>query len=223
MIEAMTARALVLATCGPLFQLAACGPMSQQPAGSESTPAAPPYEGAAPSAATDPWGQPEAPVRDDRADVPAAPAASDRTFAQRFVDAHNRYRAQHCAPPLAWSEEVAKVAQAWANTLRDRGCTFEHSPGGRYGENLAAGTQGALDPERVVAMWYDEVADYSFSSGGFSMSTGHFTQVVWRSTRSLGCGHVTCKGNDIYVCNYDPPGNWQGRYREEVLPTSCAK
>ena len=31
------------------------------------------------------------------------------------------------------------------------------------------------------------------------------------------------KGNDIYVCNYDPPGNWEGQYRQEVLPASCKK
>ena len=146
-----------------------------------------------------------------------------RRKALRFVDAHNRYRAKHCAPPLVWSKQLADVAQKWANTLRDKGCIFGHSPGMKYGENLAAGTQGALDPERTVDMWYDEIRLYKFPNGGFSMETGHFTQVVWRSTSQVGCGHVTCKGNDIYVCNYDPPGNWEGRYRQEVLPASCKK
>jgi hypothetical protein len=46
---------------------------------------------------------------------------------------------------------------------------------------------------------------------------------VWRSTKQVGCGHVQCQGNDIYVCNYDPPGNWEGRYRDEVLPASCKR
>ncbi len=30
-----------------------------------------------------------------------------------------------------------------------------------------------------------------------------------------------CKGNDIWVCEYDPPGNWEGRYKQEVLPAGC--
>jgi uncharacterized protein YkwD len=143
--------------------------------------------------------------------------------AKIFVDAHNRFRAKHCAPPLVWSKKLADVAQKWANTLRDKGCIFGHSPGAKYGENLAAGTQGALDPESTVGMWYDEISKYKFPNGGFSMETGHFTQVVWRSTTEVGCGHVTCKGNDIYVCNYNPAGNWEGKYRQEVLPASCKK
>jgi hypothetical protein len=72
-------------------------------------------------------------------------------------------------------------------------------------------------------MWYDEIKIYKFPNGGFSMRTGHFTQLVWRSTKQVGCGHVQCKGNDIYVCEYDPPGNWEGQYRQEVLPASCRK
>lgn len=143
--------------------------------------------------------------------------------AQQFIDAHNEVRAKHCAGPLTWSKKLADIAQNWANTLKSKGCVFGHSPGAKYGENLAAGTEGALDPTSTVAMWYDEIKLYKFPNGGFSAKTGHFTQVVWQSTQQVGCGHVTCNGNDIYVCNYDPPGNWEGQYRQQVLPASCKK
>ena len=72
-------------------------------------------------------------------------------------------------------------------------------------------------------MWYGEVKQYAFPDGGFSMETGHFTQVVWRGTTQLGCGVSTCRGMDIWVCEYDPPGNVQGQYRQNVLPTSCQR
>ncbi len=137
-----------------------------------------------------------------------------------MVDAHNRVRAKHCAGPLAWSAKLAQVAQQWANTLRDKGCMFGHS-GGSYGENLAAGTTGTLDAEAVVKMWYDEVAQYKFPDGGFSMQTGHFTQVVWRGTTQVGCGRSHCKDMDIWVCEYSPAGNWEGQYRQNVLPRGC--
>ena len=73
----------------------------------------------------------------------------------------------------------------------------------------------------VIAMWYDEVKRYSFASGGFSMKTGHFTQLVWRGTREVGCGVAHCKDLDVWVCQYAPPGNVQGQYRENVRPVGC--
>jgi len=146
--------------------------------------------------------------------------AGKPSLAQAMVDAHNRARAKHCAAPLTWSAPLAQVAQRWANALRDKGCAFGHS-GGSYGENLAAGTTGTLGADEVVGMWYDEVAHYKFPDGGFSMATGHFTQVVWRGTRQVGCGQSHCKDMDIFVCEYDPPGNWEGQYRENVRPAGC--
>ncbi|HWU88348.1 MAG TPA: CAP domain-containing protein, partial [Kofleriaceae bacterium] len=134
--------------------------------------------------------------------------------------AHNQVRAKHCATPLQWSPQLAQVAQQWANSLRDQGCKFGHS-GGRYGENLAAGTSGTLDGQSVTGMWYDEVKQYAFPDGGFSMQTGHFTQVVWRESTQLGCAVSTCRGMDIWVCEYDPPGNVQGMFRQNVQPAGC--
>jgi uncharacterized protein YkwD len=146
--------------------------------------------------------------------------AAKPAMAQAMVDAHNRARAKHCAAPLTWSAQLAQVAQRWANSLRDKGCAFGHS-GGSYGENLAAGTTGTLGPSEVVGMWYDEIARYKFPDGGFSMATGHFTQVVWRGTHQVGCGESHCNNLDIWVCEYDPPGNWEGQYRENVRPLGC--
>jgi uncharacterized protein YkwD len=138
-----------------------------------------------------------------------------------LLNAHNEHRARHCAPPLAWSTDVARVAQSWADRLA-RDCSFQHS-GSKYGENLWVGTDGAFSSRQVVGAWYGEVAKYDFKRPGFSMDTGHFTQLVWVATKRLGCGTATCKGNRIWVCNYDPPGNVEGQYRENVLPTSCKR
>lgn len=155
--------------------------------------------------------------------LPWSPARARRTTvdADAIVAAHNRVRAKHCAPPLAWSPKVAASAQAWANTIRDRGCALGHSGSDKYGENLAAGTSGMLDANAVVGMWYDELKKFNFRSGGFSMKTGHFTQVVWRGTRAVGCGMSQCNGLDVWICQYDPPGNVEGQYRENVRPVGC--
>ena len=175
----------------------------------------------------------------DRAEGPAAPsegqgdadpaeaapsvdgrAATSARVDQRLLDAHNRYREQHCAPPLAWSDHLAGVAAQWADELYARGCPLEHSRH-RYGENLAAGTPGTLDAERVVELWYEEIELYDFEQPGFSMEIGHFTQVVWLGTRELGCAQARCDGLDLWVCNYAPAGNVIDAFGQNVLPTTC--
>ncbi len=147
---------------------------------------------------------------------PTVPAFSKGM--QAVLDDHNKYRRDHCAKDLEWSDELAMVAQAWAERLRDMGCAFEHS-NSDYGENLAAGTANSLPPENVTDMWYEEIDDYDFSDPGFSMRTGHFTQVVWKNTKRMGCGMVPdCNGMDIWVCNYYPAGNFEGEYSKQVKP-----
>lgn len=68
-------------------------------------------------------------------------------------------------------------------------------------------------------MWYDEVSKYSYSNPVFSPATGHFTQVVWKSTRMVGCGVAMGKNGKVYgVSQYTAAGNIQGRFSDNVLP-----
>jgi len=143
--------------------------------------------------------------------VSCASAAVAQPDAQMMLDAHNADRARHCAPPLAWSAEVAATAQRWA----DR-CVFTHDRDNRLGENLAWGTR--LSARDAVGLWYNEAGNYNFRAPGFSAATGHFTQLIWRDSRLLGCGRASCQGQSFYVCRYGPPGNVEGRYQANVAP-----
>ena len=53
------------------------------------------------------------------------------------------------------------------------------------------------------------------------METGHFTQVVWKSSVTFGIGKaVVKKGNmkcTFIVARYRPPGNYMGQFQTEVL------
>jgi uncharacterized protein YkwD len=171
--------------------------------------------------APDPKPAPDARV----AEAPPPPASPGEPEALRgFVAAHNRHRMEHCAPPLAWSPKIAAVAQKWADHLRDAGgCRVLQHSGGEYGENLAAATVGLLTNEAVVDMWYGELEQYNFKKPGFGMNTGHFTQLVWAATRQIGCGVATCGDAEIWVCNYDPPGNVDGEYPANVMSPGCAR
>jgi len=63
-----------------------------------------------------------------------------------------------------------------------------------------------------------EISAYDFNSNAPSGDTGHFTQVIWASTKTVGCGLAQCNGNDLLVCNYSPAGNYDGQYQENVPP-----
>src|SRR5690606_13198353 len=51
---------------------------------------------------------------------PPAPRARRERDEPPILAAHNRFRARHCAPPLAWSPALARQAQQWADTLAPR-------------------------------------------------------------------------------------------------------
>ena len=48
---------------------------------------------------------------------------------------------------------------------------------------------------------------------------GHFTQVVWKTSKKLGIAKARSpkSGKTIVVANYEPAGNWVGQYKENVL------
>ncbi|HEX5656132.1 MAG TPA: CAP domain-containing protein [Polyangiales bacterium] len=173
----------------------------------------------------------EAAVRDAAGmDAAAEPGRLDG-----FLAAHNGARARLDLPPLAWSSEVALVAQAYADQLA-AGCLdslvhSDRSARNGWGENLASyGTTG-LGPngsaEGTVELWESELGCYSY--GPFESGTnatcsaaceryggcGHYTQLVWRSTQRVGCGVADCREGawrkSYWVCNYDPAGNVRGQ------------
>jgi hypothetical protein len=39
---------------------------------------------------------------------------------------------------------------------------------------------------------------------------GHYTQLIWPTTREVGCAVAKGQGNDVLVCRYAPAGNVYG-------------
>jgi len=158
-----------------------------------------------------------------------ATAAATLGYAQRTsggraaLDAHNRYRARHGAAPLQWDRRLEEAAYRWASR-----CDFTHDKSGTgQGENLYV--SGDLNEDSLMApatkSWYDEVKLYNYNNPGFSMATGHFTQVVWKGTTHVGCAAYACRNGvknfnwprgTMVVCRYSPPGNVQGRFKQNV-------
>jgi len=125
--------------------------------------------------------------------------------------AHNKWRAKVRVPPLEWSDELANTALEWAKQLKKENCAFKHSGAKGLGENLFMGTTGYYDPTDVINSWGEEIKNYTYNDNSCSGVCGHYTQVVWKNTKRVGCAKIECNGMDIWVCNYDPPGNYRGQ------------
>lgn len=137
---------------------------------------------------------------------------SSQAGIQQMLTAHNTWRRRYGVPALTWSPQLASYAQEWANHLHQRNL-FEHRKNLPYGENLAWAAGQQLSPERVVNMWGEEVKDYNYAANTCASGKmcGHYTQVVWRNTREVGCGMARGNGKEVWVCNYNPPGNYRGQ------------
>ncbi|TPX70166.1 hypothetical protein SpCBS45565_g01985 [Spizellomyces sp. 'palustris'] len=136
------------------------------------------------------------------------------SFQDDCLATHNRLRAQDGKGSLVWSAKAAAHAQNWANQLASTGqLDLEHS-GGPFGENLfGSSTSGdgnqACGP--AVQTWYDEknkLPSSGLIGDGNFLDYGHYSQLVWGSTRELGCAlGVKQKSGEklsFVVCEYFP-------------------
>jgi Cysteine-rich secretory protein family len=111
-----------------------------------------------------------------------------------------------------WSKTAAVAAQTWAKK-----CVFEHDPALKgCGQNIympsSSEITGAAWAEGVKS-WHSEVSDFTYGSTTNNFAdVGHYTQVVWATSNTVGCGFTQCKDPkssdfpyfNIYVCNYCP-------------------
>lgn len=130
-------------------------------------------------------------------------------LAQEILALHNWHRAEVGVGPLQWSDHLAASAQQWAEYLAATG-SFQHSETG-LGENLAQGGTGWTSIAQLVEMWAAEKQYFVYGASPDVSVTGHYTQMVWRDTTEVGCALVSGNGNDVLVCQYNPPGNVHGQ------------
>ena len=139
---------------------------------------------------------------------------------------HNYHRKKHQVDELERSSEIEQVAQKYSEYLASIE-TMKHSDNKKYGENLYYCWSSAgicVTGEKASQSWYNEVNEYNFNSPGFSSGTGHFTQLVWKGSKQIGCGAACSNNNKCYVtCNYYPPGNVISQFDKNVFPSSESK
>ncbi|MBF0154278.1 MAG: SCP-like extracellular [Magnetococcales bacterium] len=148
---------------------------------------------------------------------------SSAEMAEAMVVIHNQHRGRVGVDSLSWSPQLADYAREWAKTLAAQGCSMRHRTEHLHGENLywhsairwSDGRReiASVTPQKVVDSWADERRDYDYDQDRCTPGRmcGHYTQVVWHTTREVGCAMQLCPDQgQIWVCNYDPHGNIVG-------------
>ena len=136
----------------------------------------------------------------------------DEACQKECIDTHNKYRANHGAPPLTFDQTLADQAQAHADKVAADG-RFRHSDwaAGKGGECISAGWN---KPSWTIAVkdWHDEEKDYDYNTGKSKSgnAVGHFTQIVWKKAKKAGCGKSMMNGPGLkgpfYITQMDVVG-----------------
>jgi len=148
----------------------------------------------------------------------AIAAAVPNRFASELLEAHNHARSQDGAPPLVWNPDLAQQAHRWAQVLASEGGMRHATQDERQGagENLWMGSAGAYSADFMVGAFVEEKRRFTpgrfpnISRTGNWRDVAHYTQVVWKGTRELGCAVVKGERDDFLVCRYWPAGNVYG-------------
>lgn len=141
----------------------------------------------------------------------------DTAFISTMLQTHNTYREALQLPDLTWSAALANDALLWGQHLAtiDKG-QHDVAIRGKEGENLWWGTAEAFSYTDMVGMWGNEKNNFRYGvfpdvTTSRSAVVGHYTQIVWKNTTSVGCALVGNGTTDFLVCRYAAPGNVIGQ------------
>ncbi|KAI9726510.1 MAG: hypothetical protein M1828_001332 [Chrysothrix sp. TS-e1954] len=164
-----------------------------------------------------------------------APGADDleaeatlNTYQKTVLRHHNVHRSNHSAHDVSWGPNMMHDAKKLAHT-----CHWGHNNdigGGGYGQNIEAGSSPSQIGASITEAFYngEEPKYHWYGDANPNFATfeayGHFTQLVWKDTKRVGCWTASCpKGVSgapgtywLTICNYWPQGNMGGEYGHNV-------
>ena len=147
---------------------------------------------------------------------------------QQAVKVHNEARKEVGVNKLIWSPKLQNDATIYAQELAKKDKGLVHSTNlGDQGENLylsyysktvnniTSNVFSKTSFKDASVAWYNEIKDYSYSvikMDSLFPKIGHYTQMIWSSTKEVGIGKARSKSGKVYVvARYYPAGNILGK------------
>lgn len=144
----------------------------------------------------------------------------------KCLQRHNQLRARHNAPPIEWSDDLAKAAHVVAkqnnDRLHSRAQTTEIETLRGNGQNVYLGSSQDISFADAIDDWYAEIDDYNFDwlvkvqrcllhmmdeqppdfdFAGHPAHVGQFSQTISKNAKYVGMA----KAGQYIVAKYDPP------------------
>ena len=149
-------------------------------------------------------------------------------FHNEIVARHNELRKKHASSSLTILKDLSTLCQKAVDHCKKIGDlehVFVQLDNGTYvGQNLYL-SSWAPTGTQVANAWYSENEDYDYENGKPKPNkiTGHFTQLVWKSSKHIGCAYAVGPwggySNGYYIgCDYFPAGNYAGEFLKNVSP-----
>lgn len=142
-----------------------------------------------------------------------------KCYNPKALKAHNAKRSAHKVRNLVLDIDVAKRAQALAESCANSGaCTSSTEP---CGVNVATAstTTEAADKDFATNQWYAKGTGYDWTKKPYSVPAEAFTNLIWSSSTKVGFG---ISGTRV-VALYCAKGNVRGRFACNVCAdnTGC--
>ena len=112
------------------------------------------------------------------------------TFQKELVARHNEYRKKHAASSLTILKDLTILCQKTVDNCKKIGRLhhrdFNLDDGTLVGQNLYF-TNSTPTGNEVADNWYSDIEYYDYNGDKIEEKTSHFTQMVWKNTKQIGC------------------------------------
>ncbi|CAL8121754.1 unnamed protein product [Orchesella dallaii] len=142
---------------------------------------------------------------------------SDTTaYHLRLYNSINSLRVKHTVASLKWNRTLTEMAEYFATRILTVANSFDIEES--EGINFFIGGSTRPAASLVADTWYNESLSYDFNNPGYNAIYLNFTQLIWKSSTSVGFGVYTANNHTAVIAKFYPAGNIRGKFRQNVIP-----